>query len=709
MDVSCPQGVELILPFVNRKNYILIDDALTGFDQWLVDIVSTTSLRTASTTATAAVTVQAFAHLEDVELAIPTGKRHAKKSRKNPRYAYNDSDDVGVMAKGAGSYVKSKMDMKTWHKKSTKAISFLDSIRTSMGGSIDPKEIQEREANKGGVISNIASSASGVLNTLSTVPIIGSYAGVAAGVTSSIGKVASFFGFSRPILEKDPIYVKTRPFTNTSSTIGTETVDKLTLDPKQGVSINPDIIGTSGLDEMDFKLITQKECLFTHMYWDPADVVDTRLGFIIVDPLICILDPNVGGLEAWQLTPMAMATLPFAYWSGSIVYRFEIVCSAYHRGRIRILYEPDGEVPTNDYNIVHNRLIDIEETKTFEVAIPWAQTTPYRAVRPELDQTYTYPPAGIYSYGGDFYNGTVFIDVSNVLTSPDAASPVTINVYARAGEDFSVQQPSSTILNTLTFQDEVVALQSDSYLFGGIVDDDTQQNRNDVFFGEVPVSFRNLLKRYTKLDTPSITIGGADTDYLATFKLFDIPVNTGLCAQALWANPKRSFTPMSLLEWTRGSYAFMRGAFRYKYSFFTDSTGGKTTQIYGGRVDLNHVSAPLSSESVGSTSLAGNIGFVFDGVFTDAEQHMWNGKVITVDSIQPTVEMEVPYYHNARYMPAGPTRYGESGVYSPYHQLDILFNSGPNLSQVFALREVSTGEDFNLYHYMGPQVVYIKP
>jgi hypothetical protein len=69
---------------------------------------------------------------------------------------------------------------------------------------------------------------------------------------------------------------------------------------------------------------------------------------------------------------LAFAGTPFDCWQGSIKFRFNVVCSEYHRGRLRIVYNPKGNpggaVP---FNQTYSTVIDITESRDFEYEVKW--------------------------------------------------------------------------------------------------------------------------------------------------------------------------------------------------------------------------------------------------------------------------------------------------------------------------------------------------
>ena len=52
----------------------------------------------------------------------------------------------------------------------------------------------------------------------------------------------------------------------------------------------------------------------------------------------CLWQEDANG--AIVLPPCAIAALPFRYWNGSMKFRFQVVCSTFHKGRLEIRFDP---------------------------------------------------------------------------------------------------------------------------------------------------------------------------------------------------------------------------------------------------------------------------------------------------------------------------------------------------------------------------------
>jgi hypothetical protein len=264
------------------------------------------------------------------------------------------------------------------------------------------------------------------LNRLSSAPVIGPYARATALAASAASAIASLFGFSKPLeLERTIIVPKTTHDMATSA--GKDDCHKLSLDPKQELTIDPRAFGLSNKDEMEIANIASTESYTSTFTWTSGNSspAGTILWNTIVDPgdftLYTATSPDINRIT---MTASCFAVAPFQYWRGSIKYRFQVVCSALHKGRLRIVYDPEIEVTTNDptritpeYNLGYQTVVDISETKDFEITVGWGQGSSYRqsAFYEGISPLDSITPINYNSSTNTFGNGVLGVYVMNEL------------------------------------------------------------------------------------------------------------------------------------------------------------------------------------------------------------------------------------------------------------------------------------------------------
>lgn len=288
-----------------------------------------------------------------------------------------------------------------------------------------------------GVISAPATSLARLSTSLANLPIIGKYAKATSLMSNAVASIASLFGMSRPrqvAPHQGFVNDGFRRFTNVNNTDICET---LALDSKQEVTIDPRVVGCDPFDQMALVPLAKRESYLTTFVWENYMPPQQLLFNTPVTPLMF----GVNGDQAF-FTPMGWVALPFRYWRGSLRFRFEVVASKFHRGRLRVCYDPHHQ-QTTEYNVNYTKLVDIADGADFTVEVGWAQGLPYLIVPPV---PLTAPMFGNTAITGNVAgaNGILSMFVVNSLTAPsETVSNAYINVYVSACDDFEVQAPNA--------------------------------------------------------------------------------------------------------------------------------------------------------------------------------------------------------------------------------------------------------------------------
>jgi hypothetical protein len=216
-------------------------------------------------------------------------------------------------------------------------------------------------------------------------------------------------------------------------------VAKLSVDDKQELSIDPRIAGLGSEDPLDIRSIAKRESYLTSFTWAIGTAPETLLWNARVDPVTWAEN---GSPTAFYLPACAMAALPFEYWTGTMNFRFQIVASSFHKGRLKIVYDPQF-LATNEYNTNYLEVIDIADKTDFTISIANGQSRTYLNHHlpgsDSVTQMYSTTPYASVEEG----NGVVGVYVVNELTTPNSTvnNDIEINVYVSMGDDFEVAQP----------------------------------------------------------------------------------------------------------------------------------------------------------------------------------------------------------------------------------------------------------------------------
>lgn len=285
-----------------------------------------------------------------------------------------------------------------------------------------------------GRYSTIATNVAGAAAALT--PWLGGYAKATAVAAGGAAAILRAFGLSRPRTMEPVMTLLQQPLPSTLHFNQPMNANSLGLDRMNEVAPASDLGGTAD-DEMNLYHIAQKWAWFNTQTWEDTNAHDVQLFAINVNPLALSYDTS---LSQTYLTPIAYASANFTYWTGTIKYRLQVVCSNFHRGLLRVVYEPirsDGVTPES-YATNCVQLWDISKTRELEITVRYAQPIDFLEVGSVK--------SGDVVGKGNYYstdNGRIYVTVVNRLTSPnpEAGKPVDINLWIAAGEDFRLAQP----------------------------------------------------------------------------------------------------------------------------------------------------------------------------------------------------------------------------------------------------------------------------
>lgn len=670
LDPNTSQGGEMLLPFFYHKNYMSITD-----EDWSqlgrIYMRDLTTLKHANG-ATDTVTVSVFAWAEDVQMSVLT------------------SIDPTALSPQMGEF---------------------------------------EQASRSGMISGPATMIAKVAGALSSIPMIRPYALATQMIASATATAARIFGYCRPAIIKAPEPLRPTPTASLALTNVPDTAQKLTVDDKQELTIDPMISGIQSADPLNILSIAQRESYLTKFTWPTATGPDVLLWNSRVTPTMW----GVSGGTALHLTPMCVAALPFSYWTGTIKFRFQIVASNFHRGRLRFVWDPNYIVdPNTNFNVTHSTIVDISEEKDFTLSIANGQEF-------TLLETFTPGVTPVSSvYGTAAFanptgaNGVLGVYVLNELTSPNSLvdNDVEVNVFVSAGDDFEVFVPTDKV-SSYTFKPQ------SGEVTGKIdtVDEETSepsapvQNQemvmhtastesrklNTVFTGEAIASFRPLLKRYVLHTARSLD---ATTPVVASGLLPQFPYLRGNVSGAVnftdTAAPY-SFCNTVLLQYITMCFAGWRGSTRWKILPRGNLSSSEPPSIYVTRAEptsnekfLRSVVAQdaytSNSEAAASVITTQSLNGINDA---KRPPNGALGSAWTTGLVNPTMEVEVPFYSKYRFVPGKVEDYTTSSTditgLGWYYR---IFTDGA-ATTTFDFH-VSAGDDFQTYFWTGMPRLYFE-
>ncbi len=482
-----------------------------------------------------------------------------------------------------------------------------------------------------GPISRPASIVAEVGKRLSNVPIIGKFAKATDYAGTAVAKIASLFGFTNVPVIGNSEPVKNMMFHSLASSQIAGPIDKLTLDPKCELTIDPSSVGLHGEDELAIQNLTGKWSLLCNTIWKSTDAVDTVLFSANVTPTMTTLNNKGVGLDATLDTPMGFVARLFDNWRGDIEYKIVIVPSAFHQGRLRVSFDPLGNPATADSTtVIQTEMVDLQEAQECTFTVPYMAPTSWLRVRNTAVTDYaTLGDAAAYS--NVYCNGRFDIRVLNALTSPTGTADVEIMVFVRGKETLEFANPSQ-----LGFDSSIFQQQSGEIVLGKTTPAPEQRYLEN--FGEQIASLRQLMRRHTYVSRFSASVGGAalGMQYTWRVRLGIFPPEYGFESTGLWTankvigvgTAKANFTPQSAYTWIAPAFVGQRGSMHYAVHAFGDPM--KDLRV----TRATQPNAAVTDVSFYQTTTQANPIFNYSGV---------SGLSKTDGVVQPGLQFSVPF------------------------------------------------------------------
>lgn len=387
--------------------------------------------------------------------------------------------------------------------------------------------LQSQDEYGNGPVSAPASTLARLAGMLKKAPVIGKFATATEIGAKAVSGIAQIFGFSNvPII--DPIAPMTLQLNPTLATSQISyPVQKMTFDPKAELTVDNSAIGFSSEDELTVSNLVQKRSYLGYTIWSSSDPVDTNLFSARVTPSMYDHLPITGGSQL-NMTPLDMVARMFGNWRGDIIFTFRVVCSKYHKGRLRVAYDPVFPTLTTETGeVVQNTLYDLgNEEEEFEFRVPYSAATSWLATRSGATPFNNWSPSGAALTPSTVTdNGLLLMKVVTLLTAPATATSVRILFFVRGAENFEVSNAKDIEGNLTSFvlqsQDEHDAYEESVETTGG-TSSDIISVRNRVYFGEQVRSLRHLLRRYSFLDRvyPGVSTAATYTGVMNRFPTY---------------------------------------------------------------------------------------------------------------------------------------------------------------------------------------------
>jgi hypothetical protein len=108
-------------------------------------------------------------------------------------------------------------------------------------------------------------------------------------------------------------------------------------------------------------------------------------------------------------------------------YRYKVLASQYHRGKLRIYYDSNDLTSTPPEGLLPCTVLDLAEASEVVIKVPMATSVPWLKTLPHLNGLSAAAMGTVISgtsptitYSSALFNGTLRVEVMQKLTAPDA-------------------------------------------------------------------------------------------------------------------------------------------------------------------------------------------------------------------------------------------------------------------------------------------------
>lgn len=529
-----------------------------------------------------------------------------------------------------------------------------------------------------GIISGPASAIATAAGWLSEVPVIGRYMTATSFVATAVGNVAKYFGYTNvPNIDTVAPF---RPFTfaHFASASISNPVEKLTIDPKNELSIDPTTVGVPPIDELSIKYLVQRESYIGSSVIDTTNAVND-----------VIFTANVGNMFVWYTTatsqiyytPLAYVSSLFRWWRGDIIFRFRFICTKFHKGRVRLTWDPLKAISTTDtYQTNFNQVIDIGDNTDFEIRVPYAQATAWckTLVNPAIltyasNTTLSDPIVST-------HNGQLQMRIVTPLSAPIATSTIRLQIFVRGAENFELAYPADPPQNLSAFipqsTDEVCIFPNEiRNLVLESLDElcvcNTKQidmkipssalpERYLINMGENVTSLRTILRRTTFFDGIFVTNDNTNKFLIVSSTTGRLPIYYGYDPNGVHTARNQANTLTVPFNWVKVTpYAWVsrmfvgqRGSFIWHIN--SDTRGAGTVPLQTMRVTMSPGTRNAGQYNVNNTVAVGTASSYYKWQY-DAPSLGASGTALTNGWTQTGLSASLPLYQQFKFQFVNPS------------------------------------------------------
>lgn len=482
----------------------------------------------------------------------------------------------------------------------------------------------EQKSQNIGPITSAALKVSKASSYLYPIPFVGDYARGVTWISDIVKNVASVFGWAKPSNLAPAMRIRDELGLYASNYDAADNSLPLSMSLKAEVA-HDDMASFSKFDELDIVNFVSTPAYLRTIRWFDANTSGFLLDSWEASPITDTRTDTINGRTTFSFTPCQYIAQNFGFWRGSMVYKFKLVKTDFHSGRIAVCFSPQDQRTTfpaltyNNSDFVYREIIDIRESNEFTIVIPYISSRPYKC-----------------SNGFDISYGRVYVYVVDDLVAPDTVpSAISILIEHSMTDDaeFFMPQwrpaiPQLAVIEAQMGDEEPNALVTT--VIGGLSNPKFQLTTSQYSVGERILNLRTFLKRFCSNENISTTV----TTQVGVYHNF-LP----------FAWPAYNILPEEPIDIAGDFYAQMsmifnysRGGVRLKFVNSDTSAYGITTVLE----PLNLNGDVVDSPHVASANTNNNRDFP---AMYAAGRHSY---AVTHPSNSAVTEIEVPMYSTTR-------------------------------------------------------------
>lgn len=270
-------------------------------------------------------------------------------------------------------------------------------------------------------ISTFFSELSTFAGRITSIPLVGAYAGTVSWASAALSGAASAFGWSKPVAPMEVSRVYQNPAQSFPQGNAIDTAIPMSLESSAKLrpltEFSPD-----GQDEMSIAYIKSQYGYLESFQLGTATQPGDQIWQKELKPidLQLVLAPD----EVYK-TPVSYLTEMFRFYRGGLKWMFKVAKTGFHRGQIAITYVP-GPCPPgitlDDTAYAYREIYDLATGNFVCVETPWMVPLEYLRA--------------------DTGFGRIFVHCVNPLQAPETvATSVTFDVYVAGANDLEVGAP----------------------------------------------------------------------------------------------------------------------------------------------------------------------------------------------------------------------------------------------------------------------------